>query len=132
MLKRALLLTTIAVALSAAGALAVAPGFARAPHFWGLGSWSVRGFTPVPRQRDTSAMTHDPAATQSEGGIPGTYCPIKVRDTTAAGASSDAGGDASSPLAGIRSGQSKPGLGSPAPAMCPVPATTTPSKSTFP
>jgi hypothetical protein len=78
MLRRALVVTMIAVALSAVGALAFAPNFARASHVWSLaGVWSGRAFTPVPVPRDSSAASHDPSL-ENEA-VPGTYCPIRPR-----------------------------------------------------
>jgi hypothetical protein len=113
MIRRALLITATAVALSAAGALAVAPGFAHAPHHWSLRPWSSSGFTPVPRAKDTSAVTRVPPTT--EGAIPGTYCPVKPRD-----GKSRLGEDTLLDLGAI-SGQSKADTGSAAAAMCPTP-----------
>jgi hypothetical protein len=83
MLRRVLVLTVTAVGLSAAGALAFAPGFSRVGHAWSRGSiWSGRGFTPVPVARDPHALNND-ASFQSEGGVPGTYCPIRRHDPNA-------------------------------------------------
>src|SRR5689334_1062261 len=84
MIRRALFITVGAVALIAAGALAVVPAFARSPRRWSIGHWSLSGFTPIPLSRDTSTVTHDPAATEAEGGIPGTFCPVKPRDSKTA------------------------------------------------
>src|SRR6187401_2495174 len=84
MIRRALFITAFAVALSAAGAFAVAPSLARSPHRWGIGRLSLPGHTAVPSARDTAAVTYDPAATRAEGGTPGTYCPIRPRDSVEA------------------------------------------------
>jgi hypothetical protein len=83
MLRRALVVTAIAVALSAAGALAFVPGFSRVSHAWSRGSlWSGHGFTPVPPSQDSRPA--DDLLLQNEGGVPGTYCPIPPRSSTPA------------------------------------------------
>lgn len=80
MLRRAFTITVIAVALSAAGALAFAPGLSRVSRAWTHSIvWSARGFTPVPSSRDSAAMSRDPSL-DNEGGVPGTYCPIRPHD----------------------------------------------------
>jgi hypothetical protein len=79
MVRRVLAITVIAVALSAAGALAFAPSFSRVSHAWSRGTaWSGRAFTPVPVPRDSSAASHD-ASLENEA-VPGTYCPIRPHD----------------------------------------------------
>src|SRR5262245_50316109 len=126
MLRRVLVVTVMAVGLSAAGALAFAPGFARIPIRWAIASWSGGGFTPAPRARDTSAVTRDPNATAVEGGVPGTYCPIRPRDPAATTVSSGVSIDL--PLAATGQTQSKPDAANAQSGMCPVPpsATATP------
>jgi hypothetical protein len=80
MLRRVLAITVISVALSAAGTLAFAPSLSRVSRAWTRGiAWSARGFTPVPRLLDSAAMTRDPSFA-NEGGVPGTYCPVRPRD----------------------------------------------------
>lgn len=86
MLRRALALTAIAVALSAAGALAFAPSISRAGHAWNRGGvWSRIGFTPVPATRDPHALAND-SSLKNEGGVPGTYCPTRPHDPNAGAA----------------------------------------------
>lgn len=86
MLRRALVITSIAVALSAAAALAFVPGFSRVSRGWSLsGVWSGRGFTPVPPSHDGRGSADD-LLLQNEGGVPGTYCPIPPRNSSSAAA----------------------------------------------
>ncbi len=80
MLWRAVGITGMAVALSAAGALAFAPGLSRVSRAWTHGIvWSARGFTPVPSPHDSAAMSRDPSL-DNEGGVPGTFCPTRPHD----------------------------------------------------
>jgi hypothetical protein len=80
MLRLASVIAVIAVALSAAGALAFAPNFSRVSRTWTRAIvWSGRAFTPVPTPPDSSAQTRDPAYA-TEGGVPGTFCPIRPHD----------------------------------------------------
>ena len=89
MLRRALVVTAVAVALSAAGAFAFAPGLARAGHGWSLtGLWTGRGFTPAPPARDP-LKTSDDLVLDNQGGAPGSYCPIRPRDPNASTVSQD-------------------------------------------
>ena len=89
MLRRALTITLIAVAASAAGALAFAPNFSRVSRVWSHGiAWSGRAFTPVPVPRDSSAASHDP--TLENDAVPGTYCPIRPHDPNMSVATPDA------------------------------------------
>jgi hypothetical protein len=89
MLRRALAIAVIAVALSAAGALAFAPSFSRVSRAWSHGiAWSGRSFTPVPVPRDSSAASHDPAL--ENDAVPGTYCPIRPHDPNMSVATPDA------------------------------------------
>jgi len=71
-LRRALALTVIAVAFSAAGAFAFSP---RLVYFWRTvgrgGNGLDRAYTPVP---STDSLLY-----QTQGGVPGTYCPIPAR-----------------------------------------------------
>jgi hypothetical protein len=88
MIRRVLGLTVVAVALSAAGALAFVPRFSRAGRAWAhSGIWFVRGFTPVP-------PAHDPRATDdlllSNEAVPGTYCPVRPRNSGPPSGSLDA------------------------------------------
>src|SRR5213075_1090886 len=86
MLRRALALTAIAVALSAAGALAFAPSLSLASHTWNRGGmWSRLGFTPVPASHDPHALAND-SVLQNEGRAPGTYCPTRPHDPNAGAA----------------------------------------------
>lgn len=78
-LRRAFAVSVIAVALSAAGALAFAPNFSRVTRVWSHGvAWSARAFTPVPVAHDSSAASHDPSL-ENEA-LPGTYCPIRPHE----------------------------------------------------
>ena len=120
MIRRALLVTAVAVVLSAAGALAFAPDIARATHHWSLGGWPKSGFTPVPRGIDPAAVTRDPSAMSAEGGVPGTYCPIR-RDSAGNYAKSGSRGELDLELSKSRSTQTTLDSGA-APAMCPVPS----------
>jgi len=89
MLRRALAITVMAVALSAAGALAFAPNLSRVSRVWSRSiAWSGRAFTPVPVPRDSSAASHDPAL--ENDAVPGTYCPIRPRDSNMSVAAPDA------------------------------------------
>jgi hypothetical protein len=86
MLRRALVLTGIAVVVSAACAFAVSPrvsgiGRSLSRELFGFD----RGFTPA------TNTAHDSAMYEIEGGAPGTYCPIPPRNdgkSVAEGASS--------------------------------------------
>ena len=80
MLRRASAIAVIAVALSAAGALAFSPSFSRVGRTWTRAiAWTSRGFTPVPTPVDSAAMTRDPSYA-TEGGVPGTFCPVRPHD----------------------------------------------------
>ena len=87
MLRRALAITVIAVALSAAGALAFAPGLARVGRAWPHAVvWSALGLKAIPSPLDSAASTRDPSL-DNQGGVPGTYCEVRPHDpnmTTAA------------------------------------------------
>src|SRR5437762_14135811 len=84
MLRRALVLTLITVALSAAGALAFSPSFVHVSRALSRGGiWFTRGFTPVPAARDSQSTAGD-ALLQNGVGVPGTYCPILPRNSVAA------------------------------------------------
>lgn len=129
MLRRALVVTAIAVALSAAGALAFVPRFSRVSHAWSLGGlWSGHGFTPVPQSPDSRGVADD-LLLQNEGGVPGTYCPIPPRNSTPA-ASPD---QRSSSQTQLTSGASTAPdaktdlLSTPPAANCTVPPTSTPA-----
>ena len=98
MLRRAFVITSIAVALSAAAALAFVPGFSRVSRGWSLGGvWSGRGFTPVPASRDARGSTDD-FQLQNEGGVPGTYCPIPPRNSSNAAGSPASHSSSETPL----------------------------------
>lgn len=119
MFRRALALTVIAVAFSAAGAFAFSP---RVVHFWravgqgGLGF--ERGFTAVPTRADSTRY-------QNEGGVPGTFCPIPARSSEKPVASPDIPGlddtPRMSPAAPVSKHTSDSLLLTP-PAKCEVPA----------
>jgi hypothetical protein len=127
MLRRALAIPVIAVALSAAGALAFAPNLSRVSRAWSHSiAWSGRAFTPVPVPRDSSAASHDPAL--ENDAVPGTYCPIRPHDPNMSVATPDAristdGGSNSSASTPVP-GKNDP-LGPAAPAMCNQSATDT-------
>lgn len=79
MLRRALAITLIGVALSAAAALAFVPSFSRVSRAWSHAIvWPGHAFTPVPVPRDLSAASHDPSLENEP--VPGTYCPIRPHD----------------------------------------------------
>ena len=118
-LRRALTITLIAVAASAAGALAFAPNFSRVSRAWSHGiAWSGRAFTPVPVPRDSSAASHDP--TLENDAVPGTYCPIRPRDPNMSVATPDARTSAyAAPMSASTLVPEKSDLLTPsAPAMC--------------
>jgi hypothetical protein len=130
MLRRALVVTAIAVGLSAAGALAFAPSFSRVSHAWSHGGlWSGHGFTPVPSSRDAEGSTDD-LLLQNEGGVPGTYCPIPPRNSSSPAATPDQRASTETPLISGAS-SAPPGktdlLAAPPVATCIVPATSTPA-----
>jgi len=80
MLRRAVGITVIAVVLSAAGALAFAPGFSRVSRAWPRAIvWSALGLTTAPSFLDSAAITRDPSL-DNEGGVPGTYCATRPHD----------------------------------------------------
>ena len=128
MLRRVLLFSVIAVALSAAGALAFAPGLSRVSHRLGLGSlWPSRAFTPDPRARN--ALSPADSAAQSIGGLPGTFCPVRPKGATLPGLLLDPASSNMTPLdsgsTSSRTGQTD--LLQPAPAAnCTVPAAQAP------
>ena len=75
MLRRALAITCIAVGLTAACAFAFSPRVARMGRNLGRGILGIeRGFTPIPANE--RSHTADSIAYLTEGGVPGTYCPI--------------------------------------------------------
>jgi hypothetical protein len=129
MLRRVLVVTAIAVALSAAGALAFAPGFSRVSHAWSLGGlWSGHGFTPVPQSADARGAADD-LLLQNEGGVPGTYCPIPPRNSSPA-VSADQRSSGQMPLtsgASTAPNAKTDLLSTPPAANCTVPATATPA-----
>lgn len=119
MLRRALALTLIAVAASAAGALAFAPNFSRVSRVWSHSiARSGRAFTPVPVPRDSSAASHDPAL--ENDAVPGTYCPIRPRDPNMSVGMPDArtSSDATPTSASTRVPEKTDLLAPVAPAMC--------------
>ena len=78
MLRRAVAITCIALGLTAACAFAFSPRVARMGRTLGRGIIGIeRGFTPVPANERPHAA--DSAAYLTEGGVPGTYCPIPSR-----------------------------------------------------
>ncbi len=89
MLRRALFITTIGVALSAAVAFAFAPELSRVGRAWSLGGlWAGRGFTPAPRTHDPLTASGD-VSLDNQSGTPGTYCPIRPRDPSASTVTQD-------------------------------------------
>jgi hypothetical protein len=134
MLRRALVLTVVAVALSAAGALAFAPSFAHVSRALSRGGiWFTRGFTPVPAARDSQSTAGD-GFLQNGAGVPGTYCPIPPRNAMTSIASPSASNDPqmSSSDSAASSGKIEL-LAAPPAASCPVPPPATPApKSILP
>jgi hypothetical protein len=79
MLRRVVVLTAIATALSAVAAFAFAPRLGHLGGAWSRrAAWVGHGFTPA-----LTGDAHTPAgdANQSVGGAPGTYCPIPARNS---------------------------------------------------
>jgi hypothetical protein len=80
MFKRAVGITVIAVSLGAAAASAFMPALVRASERWGFAStWTGPGYTPDPRSRSYPMSVGDPLQ-RDEGGMPGTYCPVRSHD----------------------------------------------------
>ena len=133
MLRRALIVTAVAVALSAAGAFAFVPRLARVGHGFSLGAlWSGHGFTPIPRSRD-SVSSSDELLLQTQGGAPGTYCPIRPRDDGTSAAAHDQHTSTVLPLDSAASSpaQTKVDLLQPPPAAnCTVPTGSAPASRT--
>jgi hypothetical protein len=124
MLRRALAITVIAVALSAAGALAFAPNFSRVSRAWSRSvAWSGRAFTPVPVPRDSSAASHDPSLENDPA--PGTFCPTRPHDPNMSSATSASDGSAQTSSASTPVPGKIDLLAPPAPAMCNPAATDT-------
>ena len=106
MLKRAVGITVIAVSLGAAAASAFTPALVRMSERWRFASTSPGpGYTPDPNSRSYPMSVSDPLQ-RDEGGMPGTYCPVRSHDDKAplnnAGGSTPtepAIGPASSPVA---------------------------------
>ena len=122
MIRRTLIVTAIAVALTVAGSLAVRPSFARSSHRWSIVPWARSGFTPAAPARDTSAVSRASALTQADVGIPGTYCPIRPRDSSRV-AKSRSAVDPTLDLGVSGSRQSKiDSAVSAAATMCPIPS----------
>lgn len=85
MIRRALLIAAAAVALSAAGALAFTPAFARAGRSWGRGILRTAfGITLVPRSVAGTHATNSALLPQDDR-VQGTFCPIRppVDESTA-------------------------------------------------
>jgi len=81
MLRRALALTGLAVAVSAACAFAFSP-LARAGRTWTRGMLGFEaGFTPVPP--NAHSLADDSVTFRAQGGVPGTYCPTPARNGVA-------------------------------------------------
>ena len=78
MLRRAVVITCIAMGLSAACAFAFSPRVAHMGRTFGRSILGIeRGFTPVPA--NDRSHTADSIAFLTEGGVPGTYCPTPPR-----------------------------------------------------
>jgi hypothetical protein len=77
MIRRALLLAATAVALSAAGAMAFTPAFARAGRSWSRGILqNTFGFTRA-RQSVNGAHASNDALLQQDDAVQGSFCPVR-------------------------------------------------------
>lgn len=124
MIKRALLIAAAAVALSAAGAMAFTPAFARAGRSWSRGILRTAfGITLVPRSVSSAHATNG-ALLQQDDSVQGAFCPIRppaaeqtalVPETTGAQMSADPGATAAIDTSTLEAGESLP---APAPALC--------------
>lgn len=76
MLQRVIITTSVAVVISAAAAFALAPGFSQVRRQWG--SDASRGAHRFMADRLSQTYVIPPSdSSRSEGGSPGTYCPIR-------------------------------------------------------
>lgn len=83
MLKRAVAITVIAVSLGAAAASAFTPALVRMGERWRFGSaWPGPDYTPDPSSRRYPIWVGD-SVQRDEGGMPGTYCPVRSHDNEA-------------------------------------------------
>lgn len=85
LLRRVIPVTMVAVVLSAACAFAFSPKLSRIGRLVGGVFGIDRGFTPVPRTHADSLLLF-----ATEGGAPGTYCPIPARGAQKAAGDLDA------------------------------------------
>ena len=135
MLRRALVLTVVAVAVSAAGALAFSPSFVHVSRALSRsGIWFTRGFTPAPAARD-SQSTAGEALLQNGDGVPGTYCPIPPRNSLTPIAAPDRSTSSDAEMstsASTASAGKTDLLAVPPAASCPVPTPATTPKSILP
>jgi hypothetical protein len=76
MIRRALLIATAAVALSAAAAMGFTPALARAGRVWTRGIRTAFGITPVPRSVGGAHATNG-ALLQQDDEVQGAFCPIR-------------------------------------------------------
>lgn len=83
MLKRAVAITVIAVTLGAAAASAFTPALVRMGERWRFASvWPGPDYTPDPSSQAHPIWVGDPLQ-RDEGGVPGTYCPVRPHDNEA-------------------------------------------------
>jgi hypothetical protein len=126
MLRRAIPITLAADVLSAACAFAFSPRLSRLGRTWGLGALE-RGHTPVPRNDQT--RQGDSLLFQTQGGAPGTYCPIPQRNGEASQTASDQRAPSGSSLLLAQDslpGDAKNDLLAPPAARCVIPSAATP------
>jgi hypothetical protein len=134
MIRRALLIAAAAVALSAAGAMAFTPAFARAGRSWSRGILqNTFGFTLARQSVDGAHVSN--ALLKQDDAVQGTFCPVRppvepnalMPPPSGAQMSTDSGA-----VAGIDSSSHAVGqpLIPPAPALCRASTTTPPMQST--
>lgn len=131
MLRRTLVITAAAVAISAAAAFAFVPRLSRTGHGWSIGGlWTGRGYTPDPQTRNPLTASGE-VQLENGNGTPGTYCPIPPRSTAASPATRPAPADSAFETGASSAGQSKADLLQPPPAAnCAPPAASTPAPRT--
>jgi hypothetical protein len=135
MIRRALLIAAAAVALSAAGAMAFTPAFARAGRSWSRGILqNTFGFT-LARQSVNGAHASNDALLQQDDAVQGTFCPVRPPVETSAlipppsGAQMSTDSGAAVPIDSSSHAGGEPLL-PPVPALCRASTTTPPMQST--
>lgn len=135
MIRRALLIAAAAVALSAAGAMAFTPAFARASRSWSRGILRTAfGITLVPRSVSGAHPTNG-GLLQQDDSVEGTFCPVRpplaeqatlVPEASDAQMSAAPGAAAALDSSTLDAGESLP---APAPAICRASPATLPMQS---